>query len=285
MLPQDLLGRHFALAVRRFGPPGAFLEVDADDRRPDAPVVLLPGSEVPRDAKEGDAIEVFIYLDSGGRPIATTRTPKVLLGQVAFLTVTACTNFGAFVDWGPPKELLVPFAEQTVDELRVGDRHPIGLYVDKAGRMAGTMRIREMLDLAKSQLRCDAWVAGEAWRSDPEVGLFVIVERTAVGLVPATEPHNLGRGEASRFRVTSILPDGKIELSMRGHGYEELEGDARRVLDALARATAPRVGDRSSPEEIRAMFGLSKKAFKRAIGRLLRDGAIDLDDDGFVVRL
>ncbi len=285
MLPHDLLGRQFALALRRFGPPGAFLEVDPEDTRPDAPVLLLPGAEVPRDAKEGDVIDVFVYLDSAGRPIATTRTPKVLLGQVAFLTVTSCTNFGAFVDWGLPKELLVPFAEQTVDELRAGDRHPIGLYVDKTGRMAGTMRVREMLGVGKNHFQRDAWVAGEAWRSDPEIGLFVIVERSAVGLVPVSEPHHLARGEACRFRVTSILPDGKIELSLRGHAHEELETDAERILEALSRAKAPRVGDRSSPEEIRALFGLSKKAFKRAVGCLLRKGAVDLDDEGFIVRI
>ncbi len=277
----DLLGLRAALSIRRFGSPGAFLAIDESDRRPDAPVVLLPGAEIPHGAKEGDIVDVFVYLDGTGRPVATTGTPKVELGQVAFLTVTACTEFGAFVDWGLPKELLVPFADQTVDELRVGDCHPIGLYVDKAGRLAGTMRVREML-ASVTPLATDAWVVGEAWRDHPTIGLFVILERTRLGVVPVSEPHTLTRGQAARFRVTSVLPDGKIELSLRGHAHEELAGDGARILDVLTRKRPLRVSEAASPEEIRELFGLSKKAFKRAVGRLLKDSAIEVDEAGFL---
>jgi uncharacterized protein len=108
------------------------------------------------------------------------------------------------------------------------------------------------------------------------------VERAFVGLVPATEPHGLRRGEVARFRVASVLPDGKIVLSLRQHAYQEVAGDAARILAVLARPGAPRVGDRSSPERLRELFGLSKKAFKRAVGRLLKEGAVTIDDDGFV---
>lgn len=278
----DLLGRVVTLPVRRFGPPGAFLSRGAGPRAPDAPTLLLPRSEVPGGTQEGDEIEVFVFLDSEDRPIATVRAPKLTLGQVAFLQVTDVTRFGAFVDWGLPKELLVPHAEQTRD-VRVGQRHPIGLYVDDTGRLAGTMRVTEMLR-AKGELDRDAWVEGEAWRNEPGLGLFVIVERRFVGLVPASEPHALSRGEGARFRVANVLPDGKIELSLRGHAHEELESDAQGILEALAQPRTPKVGDRSSPEEIRAVFGLSKKAFKRAAGRLLKQGAVTLDDEGFLVR-
>src|ERR1700690_953621 len=274
----DLLGRFATLAIRRFGPPGAFLAARAKGDEADATLLLI-GSEIPKGAKEGDELRVFVYLDSEARPIATTRVAKLELGQVAFLEVTACTEFGAFVDWGLGKELLVPFAEQTVD-LAAGARHPIGLYVDKSGRLAGTMRVAEMLDQSKAELRLDEWVEGEAWRNDPDIGLFVIVAHAFIGLVPASEPHNLARGQAARFRVSSLLPDGKIELSLRGHAHEELENDARAILDVLARPGAPRVGDRSSPEEVRAVFGLSKKAFKRAVGRLLKERAITIGADG-----
>ncbi|WP_437672643.1 CvfB family protein [Sorangium sp. So ce131] len=278
----DLLGRVVTLEVRRFGPPGAFLSLDPRDLRPDAPVVLLPGSEVPGGAQEGDAIEVFVYLDSEDRPVATARRPRLALGEVAFLRVTDVAPFGAFVDWGLPKELLVPHAEQTRD-LRVGELHPIGLLVDRTGRLAGTMRVSEMLR-DKGDFDLDEWVEGEAWRKDPEIGVFVIVERRFVGLLPASEPHALSRGEAARFRVTSVLPDGKIELSLRGHAHEELENDAQVILARLSAPGAPRVGDRSSPEEIRAIFGLSKKAFKRAAGRLLKQRAVTVDGEGFLVR-
>ena len=276
-----LLGRFMTLPVRRLGPPGAFLALDAGDPLPDAPTLLLPGSEVPPDAREGDAIDVFVYLDSKDRPVATRLDPKIALGEVAFLTVTDVARFGAFVDWGLPKELLVPHAEQTRD-LRPGDRHPFGLYVDDSGRLAGTMKVTEMLR-DQGEFSADEWVSGEAWRREPGLGVFVIVERRFVGLLPETEPQELARGEAARFRVASVLPDGKIALSLRGHAHEEVEGDAHRVLARLSLADAPRVGDRSSPEEIRALFGLSKKAFKRAVGRLLKQGALAIDGEGFLV--
>jgi hypothetical protein len=237
---------------------------------------------VPEGAREGDELEVFVYLDSEDRPIATARAPRLALGEVAFLAVTDVTRFGAFVDWGLPKELLVPHAEQTRD-LRKGERHPVGLYVDDSGRLAGTMRVSELLR-SQGEFTLDEWVMGEAWRSEPGLGVFVILERRYVGLVPASEPQALSRGEAARFRVASVLPDGKLELSLRGHAHEELEKDAERVLAALSRPGAPRVGDRSSPEEIRALFGLSKKAFKRAAGRLMKQRAVAVDGEGFLVR-
>jgi predicted RNA-binding protein (virulence factor B family) len=277
----DLLGRFATLYVRRIGPPGAFLaEETVATQAHGEPVVLLPGREIPDGAREGDAIEVFLYLDSEDRPVATTASPKIALGEVGFLEVTDTTRFGAFVDWGLAKELLVPFGEQT-RAIAVGERHPIGLMVDDSGRLAGTMRVAEMLR-ESGDFTLGEWVEGEAWRNEPELGLFVIVERAFVGLVPASEPHRLSRGEAARFRVTHVHPDGKIELSHRAPAHLELEGDARAVLAKLTGADPPRVGDRSSPEDVRAHFGLSKKAFKRAAGRLLREGAVVVDADGFL---
>jgi predicted RNA-binding protein (virulence factor B family) len=278
---EELLGRFASLTIRRFATPGAFLAVgDAEDD-----VVLLIGSEIPDGAKEGDAIDVFLYLDSEGRPIATTRIAKLELGQVGFLEVTQVTEFGAFVDWGIAKELLVPFAEQTT-EMRAGERYAIGVYVDGSGRLAGTMKVSEMLGgnagAEKVEWRLDEWVEGEAWRKEPEIGLFVIVEHGFVGLLPASEPHSLSRGEPARFRVTNVLPDGKIELSLRGHAHEEIEGDAARILTVISRLGAPEISDKASPEEIRTLFGLSKKAFKRAVGRLLKERSIDIDDHGVI---
>jgi len=175
----------------------------------------------------------------------------------------------------------VPFAEQTRD-VHVGERHPVGLYLDDRGRLAGTMRVSEFLR-DEGDYDLDEWVEGEAWRNDPDIGLFVILERREVGLVPAYEPHGLSRGEAARFRVANILPDGKIELSLRGHAHEEIENDAARVLAVLERPGAPKVGDRSSPEEIRSLFQLSKKAFKRAVGHLLKERVVAIDRQGFLV--
>jgi len=103
-----------------------------------------------------------------------------------------------------------------------------------------------------------------------------------VGLLPPHEPQSLSRGQAARFRVTQVLPDGKIELSLRGHAHEEMEGDAERILQFLQRPGAPKLGDKSDPELIRKLLGLSKKAFKRAVGRLLRERRVDVDEQGCV---
>lgn len=275
---RNLLGRFATLEIQRFGSPGAFLtEVGAPA---DAPAILLLGPEIPREAREGDHVDVFVLLDSEGRPLATTKTPRLALGEVAFLNVTACTDFGAFVDWGLAKELLVPFAEQT-KPLEVGARHAIGLYLDNSDRLAGTMRVREMLGTGGT-FHQGEWVEGEAWREDREIGLFVIIEKRFLGLVPKHEPHGLGRGDAARFRIAHVHPDGKIELSLRGRVHEELARDAETILRVLRTPEAPPVGDKSDPDEIRRLFGLSKKAFKRAVGSLLKAGRVDVDDAGRV---
>jgi predicted RNA-binding protein (virulence factor B family) len=279
----DLLGHSARLSIRRVASPGAFLALSPEDAQEGAPTILLPGTELPEGAAPGAELDVFIYLDSEGRPIATLRTPKLELGQVAFLRVSACTTFGAFVDWGLQKDLLVPFAQQT-QKLRVGDVQPIGLYVDASGRLAGTMRVTEMLETRASGVQLDDWVDGEAWRNQPELGLFVIFQRRFVGLLPKHEPHALKRGQAARFRVSNLLPDGKLELSLRGHAHQELASDAETVLKRLSAGTL-RVGDGSDPEQIRRAFGRSKKAFKRAVGTLLKRRAVRIDEAGFVVVL
>ena len=276
---QHLLGHFADFELRRFGNSGAFLAEAGSE--PDAPTLLLLGREIAEGAAEGDLVSAFVYQDSEARPLATTTTPKLALGEVAFLRVTSLTAFGAFVDWGLPKELLVPLAAQT-RELQVGERHPIGLYLDDRGRLTGTMRVTEMLGTRSQGFEQDQWVNGEAWRKDPEIGVFVIVERAFVGLLPVDEPHTLARGDAASFRVTNILPDGKMELSLRAHAHEQLADDAEHVLVLLQRPGAPQVGDSSSPDQLRDLFGLSKKAFKRAVGRLLKQAAVEITPQGYV---
>jgi uncharacterized protein len=276
---EDLLGRIRPLVVRRLGDPGAFLSEDlsADS----SATYLLPRAEVPPETAVGDTLEVFVSLDSEDRPIATLRAPYLRRDDVGFLEVTAVTPIGAFLDWGLPKELLLPFREQT-REVREGDRLAVGVFVDNTGRMCATMRIRELLQDG-GDFTVGEWVMGEAWRVDPALGLFVIVERGFLGLVPQSEPHRLERGERARFRVSRVYPDRKIELSLRGMAHEELENDGETILRVLAREPAPRLSDRSSPDDLRDLLGLSKKAFKRAAGRLLRDGLVGTDKEGYLI--
>lgn len=267
----ELLGRYHTLAIRRLVPAGALL-ANGDE-------LLLPARELPAGAKPGDVVEVFVHLDSDDRPIATTRKPKLALGEIAFLTVTSVTDIGAFVDWGLGKELLVPFAEQS-RELFAGEEQPFGLYLDKSGRLAATMYVTDLVQPPR-RVALDEWIDGVAWRNDPDIGLFAILERRFVGLVPASEPHGLRRGQPAKFRVAHILPDRKIVLSLRKHAHEELAGDAETILSVLA-ARPVDVGDRSDPELVRELFNLSKKAFKRAVGTLLKSGKVTIDRDGFV---
>jgi predicted RNA-binding protein (virulence factor B family) len=277
----ELLGQTVGMTVRDVLPRGAYLVPTSWTADPNAQTILLPRRECPEHVAPGQNLAVFVYLDSEDRPIATTRAPSLELGQVAFLPVTDLAPFGAFVNWGLPKELLVPFAEQTA-ELHVGKRYAIGLIRDDTGRLSGTMRISEMLRNKPKFSRND-WVSGEAWRNTPNLGVFVIVERSCVGLLPNSEPHRLERGQEARFRVANVLPDGKLELSLRRLAVEELEDDASRLLEFLRLPNRPSLGDHSSPEQIRDTLGLSKKAFKRALGRLLKSGAVGLDAHGCVV--
>jgi predicted RNA-binding protein (virulence factor B family) len=202
------------------------------------------------------------------------------LGEVGFLEVTDIVPFGAFVDWGLPKELLVPLAEQTC-EMKLGQSYAIGVIKDDQGRFTGTQRIAEMLQKPPPH-SVDDWIPGEAWRREAGLGVFVILEKKYLGLLPDSEPHSLKRGDKTQFRIAQLLPDGKIQLSLRRKAFEELDSDAERVFSRLSQAYF-RVSDDTSPEVIVARFGISKKAYKRAVGRLLKQGRVSLDPDGYVV--
>jgi predicted RNA-binding protein (virulence factor B family) len=208
------------------------------------------------------------------------KKPKLAVGEVDVLPVVDVTPFGAFVDWGQDKDLLVPLKEQT-RPMRVGEKYAVGLYVDRTSRLAGTMRVAEMLR-ADRDLSRGEWVPGVAWRDEPGLGLFVIVERRSLALLPATEPHALRVGDAASFRVTHVHADGKVEVSLRRPKEDEIDEDAERLFAVLAGPRPPALGDASSPERIRALVGISKKAFKRAAGRLLKTGRVVVGDAGFL---
>jgi len=269
----DLLGRVVPLLVRRFGPPGAFL-VPELAAATDRDTILLPAAEVPEGTVVGAVLQGFVYLDSEDRPIATLTPPPLTLGDVAFLKATDLSDFGAFFDWGLMKELLVPRKEQT-REIRVGDEHPIGLFLDSTGRLCGTMRVSELLR-DKPDYAAGEWIQGQAWRNEPEIGLFVILGKRSVGLVPKAEPHTLRRGDAAQFRVSQVMPDGKVTLSLRAVAHEQRGSDAEHVLRVLTLRPELSLGDKSTPEEILAATGLSKKAFKRALGQLFKERRVEI---------
>ncbi len=268
---ESLLGRTAKLVVRSIDATAVSLSPEGDG---DA-TIPLPLAELASPPVVGTSVDVFVHLDSEDRPIATTRTPKLTLGEVEFLSVTDIVPFGAFVSWGLKKDLLVPLREQT-RPMRVGDRYAIGLYLDDTKRLAGTMRVAEMLP-AGADFKDDERVRGVAWREEAP-GLFVILEKKYVALLPASEPHALRPGDEATFRVTHVHADGKVEVSLRGHAHEEIDADATRLLDLLAGPLPPRLDDAASPELIRGLLGISKKAYKRAVGRLLKTEQIERDE-------
>ena len=282
-MAEPLLGRAATLVVRVIDRGGAWLEAENEPAGERASLIPLPAgeaAELPQPLRVGDTASVFVYLDSEDRPVATTRKPKLALGEVAFLMITDLVAFGAFAAWGLKKDLLVPLKEQT-RTVRVGDRYAVGLYLDSTGRLAGTMRVAEMLP-SRGDYRQDEWVSGAAWREEPGLGVFVILDRRCIALLPASEPHGLRPGDDANFRVTHVHVDGKMEVSLRGMKQDELESDAQRVLDLLTAPSPPRLNDDASPERIRGLLGISKKAFKRAVGRLLKTDRVELDDAGFL---
>jgi hypothetical protein len=275
---ESWLGRRAELVVRKIDADAAWLGEDANAA--DDALIPLPSNEVTAPLTLGAVVDVFVYLDSDDRPIATTRVPKLALGEVEILTVADVTSFGAFVNWGLKKDLLVPLREQT-RPLRIGDRCAVGLYIDDTNRLAGTMRVAELLSPGGEFAR-DEWVEGVAWREEPGLGLFVILEKRCLALLPATEPHALRHGDAARFRVAHVHADRKVEVSLRRLKHEELDDDAERLLELLLSPSPPKLGDDSSPEWIKKMLGISKKAFKRAAGRLLKTRRVSIDHEGFL---
>lgn len=243
----------------------------AGENRPDAEErVLLPKKEVPQGSETGDAVSVFLYRDSEDRMIATTREPKLCLGEVAALRVKENGRIGAFLDWGLEKDLLLPFKEQLC-EVKAGDECLVALYLDKSRRLCATMKLYHYLR-TDSPYRKDDKVTGTVYEISNNFGVFVAVDQCYSALLPKKEPcGNLKVGDRIEARVTEVLPDGKLSLSLREKSYIQMNTDADVLLKLLEEAGGELpVGDKSSPELIREQTGMSKNEFKRAAGNLYK---------------
>ena len=240
--------------------------------------VLLPKKQVPDGAKPGDSLEVFVYKDSKDRLISTTQDPKLELGGIAVLKVTAVTKIGAFLDWGLEKELLLPFREQT-RRVSTGEEVLIALYEDKSSRLCATMNVYKYLD-TDAPYKAEDRVTGTIYEISREFGAFVAVDNRYSALIPKKEFHENGRiGDRVEARVTSVKEDGKLNLSIREKAYLQMDEDAEYVLRVLDEydGVLP-FNDKVSPEIIERELHLSKNAFKRAVGRLLKEGKIEITE-------
>ena len=240
--------------------------------------VLLPRKEVPENAQPGDEIEVFLYRDSKDRMIATVRQPKLSLGEVAVLRVKENGKIGAFLDWGLEKDLLLPFREQ-VRKVRPGEECLVALYLDKSKRLCATMKVYHYLR-TDSPYEKDQKVTGTLYEISDNFGAFVAVDNCYSALIPKKEPLGNARvGDTVEARVTEVLKDGKLSLSLREKAYIQMTEDARKLLKLLEEQGGELpVGDKSSPEKIKELTGMSKNEFKRAAGNLYKQRLVQVEE-------
>ena len=223
--------------------------------------VLLPKKQVPEGLLVGEELEVFLYKDSKDRLIATTTKPKLTLGGMALLTVKEVTKIGAFLDWGLEKDLFLPFRQQT-RKVHAGEECLVGLYTDKSERLCASMNVYEYLSTNSPYQKGDQ-VKGRVYQISENFGAFVAAKV----------------GDIVEARVTSVKPDGKLDISLREKGYLQIHEDAEAVMQVIEEfdGVLP-FTDKASPEVIQREFSLSKNAFKRAVGHLLKEGRIELTE-------
>lgn len=244
----------------------------------DVETVLLPAKQVPEEFDVGDSLEVFLYKDSKDRLIATVNEPLVTLGRIASMEVAQVSGIGAFLSWGLERDLFLPFKEQT-RPVKAGDRILAALYIDKSNRLAATMKLYPYLEIAEGYQK-DDMVTGTVYELAKGFGAYVAVDDKYQGMIPAKEPWNgVQPGDVVTARVTAVKEDGKLDLSLRQKAYIQMDVDGEKILARLKEENGflP-LGDKSSPEEIRAAFDMSKNEYKRAIGRLYKQKKIEIGD-------
>ena len=270
------IGKKQKLIVAKTVDFGVYLAEDKNAGQEDR--VLLPAKQVPEGTREGDTLDVFIYKDSSDRLIATTGTPKLEVGQCEILEVKDVAKIGAFLDMGLEKDLLLPFKEQT-RRLHPGDEVLVSLYIDKSDRLCATMKVYPYLK-TQSPYVVEDQVEGRIYEISDNFGVFVAVDDQYSGLIPKTEAQGQYRpGEKVSCRVTNVREDGKLNLSPRKKAYQQMDEDSELVLKVIGEyAGVLPFDDKVSPEVIKREFGLSKAAFKRAVGHLLKEKKIKIQD-------
>ncbi len=267
------LGKRQLLTVIKKVDFGVYLAEEQGDAEEK---VLLPIKQVPAGAGINDKIAVFIYRDSKDRLIATINEPMLEVGQFACLKVKQVGKFGAFLDWGLEKDLLLPFKEQTTS-LKAGDECMAALYVDKSNRLCATMKVYHYLQTG-SPYKKDDKVEGIVYEISPNFGTFVAVDERYSALIPKSEPsEGVKVGDRILARVTEVKEDGKLSLSIREKAYVQIDTDAKKLLDMLKASDGylP-FGDKSAPELIREKTGMSKNEFKKAAGNLYKQRLIEI---------
>lgn len=247
--------------------------------------VLLPKNETKKPLTVGDTVRAFVYLDSEDRPVATLKTPSLTVGKLATLKVKEVNSVGAFLNWGLPKDLFLPYKEQTAP-VAEGDDVLVTLYIDKSKRLCATMKLYKHLR-SDSEYQKNDKVKGRVYEIIDNFGAFVAVDNCFSGMIPNKElVKKVKVGEILELRVVNVHEDGKLELSMREPSYLQLGSDCDVIYEKLKEAKNGFLPyhDKSDSEVIRDTFGMTKNSFKRAIGHLMKQGLINIREDGIVLK-
>jgi len=275
-------GQFHTLTVADLQPQGLYLSDDEGER------VLLPKRFVPDNANEGDSLEVFVYLDSEDRPVATTQRPRVQLNQAASLMAKDVNSTGAFLDWGLPKDLFVPFAEQK-QRMVAGESYVIYVTTDNTGRLIGTTRLNRFIrDEAKANWpgADDPYDTGDKVRlliaQRTDIGYKAIVDNTYWGVLHTSQIHKAIRvGQKMDGYVRRVREDLRLDLSLEPIGHTRADSLSKRIMQKLEDSGGTLgLNDYSPAELIEMHFGVSKRAFKMAVGKLYKERQIVIEDNG-----
>lgn len=242
--------------------------------------ILMPVRYVPEGTEIGDEVEVFVYLDSEDRLIATTEKPYAQVGEFAMLRVKSVDRFGAFLDWGLMKDLLVPFREQKINMVE-GRSYLVYIYVDEeSGRIAASAKLNKFLGKSVPQYQPGEEV-DLILESESDLGYNAIINNSHSGILYENEVfEQLEKGQKIKGYIKKIREDHKIDLSLYKSGYEKVDPVAQSILDMLKKEEGIlKVTDKSDAEIIYELFGVSKKTFKKAIGALYKQRLIILESD------
>ncbi|QLG47161.1 CvfB family protein [Costertonia aggregata] len=269
------LGNYNTLRIERSTSVGLFLEDDEGNE------VLLPNKYVPESYEINDDIRIFCYLDHEERPVATTLTPKIKRNDFGFLKVAEVNNYGAFLDWGLEKQLLVPFKEQRLT-MQEGQYYLVYCYLDEISfRLLASNKLDKFLSNQNITVRIheevDLWVSRKT-----DLGWEVIINKKHKGLIffdTIFKP--IAVGDTVKGYIKNIRPDNKIDVSLQPIGQLVLEPTAQKIYDELVSSNGfLGFNDKSDPEEIRQIFQMSKKTFKKGIGTLYRERKIKITEKG-----
>lgn len=265
------IGNMNKLKVRQIDQQGAWLDADGE-------LILLPKRDIPPGTEPGHELEVFLLSTSAG-PQATTRRPFAQVGEFAMLRVSEVNQFGAFMEWGLDKQLLVPYREQP-EPLQQGRSYLIRVRLDQAGRIVGSARTERWLEPPPAWLKAGQEVAMLIW-SFTDLGAKVIIDQRYEGLLYREElPAAARPGDRLNGFIRQVREDGKLDVTLKKVGRQAVNDAREIVLAALREQPLLPLHDNSPPAEIQRQLGLSKKQFKKAVGGLYKEGRIELLESG-----